>query len=558
MYHEQVVYQTTQIAKKTLNWRGLYYQLLGEDRIWDLRDLLVATVSLFGWDWTASTIFGCQDLHKMLEVIHHDWFQSVDDECTVLGLLDIFTSLILESRPRSAIRPALFDSLTKHARILAEIAQRCGPDAMATRPFIQWILAKTVTELRPTGRYRDETINDSDGLLVDQGENIQLPIFVPVDHSKKPSWHAFSVTSTASQRSAVKVAYRAAIHTDDLHLQAVSLKLLCLLSQDPTGPLETLTLLQTSMQGDTDGFLSTYLARYLLVQNRLDANNLLEDLTSFYKASEKSLLASGANPALLWSLDVIKGHLVPGTTRRKTSTTTGWKRNLRVYGSRLPGYIVNFIKCHFDLPVPPPIPPPVRFSGSTKAQDDQPPSQDVPEQPKPMATTHVLPSHLSQINGDHEPRNTQQDEAAKNVHPSHTVQPKAPLHSSSAHDLRPPSPSQSPNVHMQSRRRLSESDFGTQVIDSRLVERRFKDQSPPNAIRPSEDAMSKTSASLSSHWNQSRSVFGYREQENDSLVLRNKGSHERERSVDHPVADVNMSHHDPEEAVIIEEHKENE
>ncbi|KAK3952578.1 hypothetical protein QBC32DRAFT_139915 [Pseudoneurospora amorphoporcata] len=273
-------------------------------------------------------LFDCIPSHEIPELLHCDWLQSCDDEATVLGLLDIFTSLALESSAPDNSRPGVLAALIKHARVLAEYVQRCGPDAVTTRSFIQWILAKTVAELRMEPGFHNVGLDRWDRLVINQGESVHLPVFVPLKPSEKPSWRMFLTTSNTTQESAVKVAYRAALHTDDLSLQAMALKLLSLQLEDPREPLRTLSLLQMGMQGDIDGFLSTSLSRYLLVEHLSDARSLVQELSDLDNLSGgQSLLYSGVNPCLLWARDVILGHLLAVISGQKRAGNREWERN---------------------------------------------------------------------------------------------------------------------------------------------------------------------------------------------------------------------------------------
>lgn len=406
-HHWNIISQTTEDAKKIFDWKGLYYQLLGEDRIWDFRDLVVTTVSLFGWEETGSMLFDSTPSHEIPELIHRDWLQSCDDGATVLGLLDIFTSLALESSARDNTRPGVLGAFIKHAPVLAEYVQRCGPDAVTTRPFIQWILAKTVAELRMAPGFQYTGLDNWDGLLVNQGESLHLPVFVPLNPSEKPSWRMFLATSNTTQRSATKVAYRAALHTDDLYLQAMALKLLSLQLDNPREPLRTLSLLQMGMQGDIDGSLSTSLSRYLLVENLSEARSLVQELSDFDSLSGgESLLYSGVNPCLLWARDVILGHLLAAISGPKSAGAREWERNVRIYGSKLPEDIRCFIKDRLHVPVPPVTTAPTRLSNITGDQSHQP--HDVPS--NPMIRDRDVRSHLSEADSGYENRLSKQSQ----------------------------------------------------------------------------------------------------------------------------------------------------
>lgn len=349
--------QAVRDAKALLDLEHIYYRLLSEARIWDFRDLLISAVSLFGWPETIAMLFNSKDSDAALARIHEDWGQLGNDESVLLGLLDVFTSLMLQTRPLAQARGLPTSALVEHARIFAESAQKDNADHMKTRPFIQWILAKTWWETRPPSKRSDgTTVDDFQGLLLEQGDGIHLPVFVPINHSEKPDWAMVSVRSNAAQRSAVEVALGAAVEGDDLYLQALALKILCLQSQDPSKLMDVLSTLQLDVQGDIEGFLGTCLARYLTLhgQDEPDEKGLLRSFKQLDNVSGNSYVHSGINPSFLWAGDVIQNHISANVTGEQTRTPS-WGRNLRIYGPRLPQYIATFIEDDFRLDVPPPM-----------------------------------------------------------------------------------------------------------------------------------------------------------------------------------------------------------
>lgn len=364
-------------AKTLLDLELIYYRLLSEARIWDFRDLLISAVSLFGWPETIAMLFKSKDTDMALARIHEDWAQLGNDESVILGLLDIFTSLMLQIRPPAQATHLSPPALVEHARIFAESVQKNNADNMNTRPFIQWILAKTWWEARPTPKRSDgATIDDFEGLLLEQGDGIHLPVFVPIHHSEKPDWAMVSARSNAAQRSAVEVALGAAVEGDDLYLQALALKVLCLQLQDPTKLMDVLSTLQLDLQGDMEGFLGTCLARYLSLpeQNEADEKALLRSFKQLDNVSGNSYLDSGINPSFFWARDVIRDHISARVTGEQTQPPS-WGRNLRIYGSRLPQHIATFIEDNFRMEVPPPMSISFNIIGERKPHKDTPPKR---------------------------------------------------------------------------------------------------------------------------------------------------------------------------------------
>ncbi|KAK3495699.1 hypothetical protein B0T13DRAFT_303484 [Neurospora crassa] len=345
--HEDVVSEAVINAKRVFEWKSLYLRLLGEARIWDFRDILVGAASLFGWEEISFMLFGSKTLDQVLNMIHQDWLQTGDDEATVLGLLDIFASLILHGRPLDPTRQPSLSSFARHARVLAEMAQKNNPDNMNTRPFIQWILAKTVIEMTPVPKRPDGvTLQNFMGLLLDQGDEIQLPVFVPLWYSSKPGWGMVSARSNPAQRTAVEVALGAAMQGDDFHLQALALKILCLQSQDPSNLLDALLALQLKTQGDHDGFLRTWLAKYLIADTSTDHEALLETLAQSMKFVDSSKRHYMANPSLVWATKAIEDHLLERVSGQEIQAPH-WGYWFSKHGRDLPQYIMDFVIRHY-------------------------------------------------------------------------------------------------------------------------------------------------------------------------------------------------------------------
>ncbi|KAJ4420949.1 hypothetical protein N0V85_000418 [Neurospora sp. IMI 360204] len=379
----EVVGQAIQDARALLDLELLYYRLLNEARIWDFRDLLISAVSLFGWPDTIAMLLKSKDSDGVLARIHEDWAQLGNSESVMLGLLDVFTSLMLQIRPLDQGAELSSPTLVEHARIFAESVQKNNADNMNTRPFIQWILAKTWWETRPTPKRPDGvTIDDFQGLLLEQGDGIHLPVFVPINHSEKPDWALVSARPNAAQRSAVEVALGAAMERDDLYLQALALKILCLQSQDPTRLMDVLSTLQLDLQGDMEGFLGTCLARYLVPQgqNEADEKGLLRSFKQLDNVSGNSYLHSGVNPSFLWARDVIQSHILAKVTGEQTQTPS-WGRHLRIYGPRLPQYVATFIEDHFRLNIPPPMRVSFNIIGNKNTQHDADTSRRLSDPP---------------------------------------------------------------------------------------------------------------------------------------------------------------------------------
>lgn len=274
--------------------------------------------------------------------MNQDWRQSQTEESMVLGLLDLFTSLILQNNATE--KRQITELLCIYSRSLAETIQTTSLEHMKTRPFIQWILAKTLVGMGATPQCSDAKIlEEFPGLLIDLGDHgVHLPIFVPVRHSEKPGWDLFQNQANATQIRAIEIAVQAATDIGDYALQSLGLKILALHSKDPGSVLEALANVQLSKQGDREGFLQTCLAKYLTLRNQEDEEKLLESFEKVEHSSKGIQNKSFIHPTLLWARDVIRSHLEAQTSGELEKSAVWWL-DLDVYNTKLPRYVVDFV-----------------------------------------------------------------------------------------------------------------------------------------------------------------------------------------------------------------------
>ncbi|KAK4230700.1 hypothetical protein QBC38DRAFT_326932, partial [Podospora fimiseda] len=255
----------------------LYANLCSENRIWDFRDLFSGLIRLIGMNTASELIFGTNSLSEILDKISMDWTSGRDDESICLGLLDLYTSIILDNgkpsntfvrtESREAQDRALL--LLQHASLQAEKIQRGNPEYMKSRPFVQWLLAKYLTGMGTAPRRPDGTgLDQIPGLMLHEAPGIHLPVFVPVEHANRPSWDHFYIRSNPAERYAVEVSLQTAIELGDYRLQELSLKLLILQSANPGQMMNALAALQRSPMDLQDESLRTYLSKYLVTSGQ--------------------------------------------------------------------------------------------------------------------------------------------------------------------------------------------------------------------------------------------------------------------------------------------------
>ncbi|KAK4240709.1 hypothetical protein C8A03DRAFT_31199 [Achaetomium macrosporum] len=360
--HENVVGPVKVYTKCLFDWRKLYHELAGESCVWDFRDLLVAAVSVFGWQEASALFFGTSYFPRALDIIVKDWDRPFYDEASTMGLLDLFTSLILQDSSDSMKAHSLL--FLQHARVLAESVQSNDPELMRSRPFVQWLLVRSLVELEPPPEH-PHAVHSSDpgGLKVDQGRGVNLPIYVPSRHGRKPDWNTISCRSTLMQRDVIEVANRVADEIGDYSSQATALKLLILHSQDPKTLMGALSRLQLETQRDRDGYLATCLSRYLIATGRDEGTQLLRELEKPGGPGNALYFEQCPNATLKWAWEVIRNLLssAEGGTGSNNPGDRGpspfINREIELDGSKLPPYIADFTRAELGVSVSPSMAP---------------------------------------------------------------------------------------------------------------------------------------------------------------------------------------------------------
>lgn len=317
-------------------------------------------IPVFGFEYALSQLLGVSSTPQGLQALVDDWIHPEYDESATLGLLDIFSSLILQNVGDHS-RTAL---LLHHSRGLVESIQQHNTQHMKTRPFIQFILARAAIEIEQAWKERDvQGLSEpDDGLLVSPGAGVNLPIFVPAKHLEKPGWERFSAQTPSSLWQAVNIALQAAKFTGDYALQATAWKLLILQSQEPKPMMEGLAHLQLHLQDDKEGFLTTCLSKYLTTLDRGEGKDLLKELDHLDKASDGTYLSWGFNASLLWARSIIQGHL-ESSTQGPTDEISGAMQDpgsvcrdeIYAYGARLSDRVVRFLDSAFNITAPRPL-----------------------------------------------------------------------------------------------------------------------------------------------------------------------------------------------------------
>ncbi len=348
-----------------VSWRKVYIDAVGEQRVWDFRDLFLSAIAFFREGSTCRDFFGTYSTPEMVDAIVRDFGHTPSDETSTMAMLDLFSSWILQYPVHDTLRSLLYD----HAKAFAESVERSDPELMMSGPFVRWLLAKTSVEITaPRRRRRDGVaLEDFGGLKVDLGRHTHLPVYVPNQHSRKPSWDFFFRRSTPEQRHVLEVAASAAQHLGDYHLQAEALKLLILQSEDPRDLMDTLAHLQLEGQGDKEGYIATCLSRYLVITDPAEEAELLQRLEGCGDRPGTFDFENCHNASLVWAWSAIRIMLRcssreggSGTNdtnddgRQNASFAAMFaEKGIRMDEWRLPFSIVNFSRQELGINVPP-------------------------------------------------------------------------------------------------------------------------------------------------------------------------------------------------------------
>jgi hypothetical protein len=252
----------------------------------------------------------------------------------------------------------------QHARDLAESIQTNDPELMRSRPFVQWLLVRSLLELDATPEHPHAVHSkEPGGLKVDQGRGVNLPIYFPSRHGRKPDWNMVSARSTPAQRDVIEVAIRVADEIGDYRSQATALKLLVLHSQDPKTSMGALAHLQSETQGDRDGYLATCLSKYLVATGPDELADLLRALEGPGAAGHTLHLEQCPNGSLKWAWVLMRNLLSAATGGPSTSdpadqvSSRFFGAGIQLDGSKLPPYIAEFTRVELGIPVSPSMAP---------------------------------------------------------------------------------------------------------------------------------------------------------------------------------------------------------
>ncbi|KAK4140391.1 uncharacterized protein C8A04DRAFT_32061 [Dichotomopilus funicola] len=227
----QAIYAGKSRPKFGFDWTKIYDSMLDMGYIWDFRDLFLVLASWHGLPDSLSLFYAMDDTSTALEIMVEDWSAPQLDEATALGLLDLFSSLILmDHHPESKDQNML---LARHAVAMVKIIRKRGNiELVTTRPYLKWLLARTACDLAPRLPSRDG-LKEYGIALLPPGDGVRLPVFVPNRHLRKPAWDMFRTPSKPHQFRISELVELVASTTGDHSTLAEGFKLAISRSEDP-------------------------------------------------------------------------------------------------------------------------------------------------------------------------------------------------------------------------------------------------------------------------------------------------------------------------------------
>ncbi|KAL2266350.1 hypothetical protein VTJ83DRAFT_5702 [Remersonia thermophila] len=348
--NERIVRPAKPCAKHLFDWPQVYRKLVAETCIWDFKDLFIAAVFTFGWEDTVTQFFGTSNPLQIVETLLKDWSRPVFDESSLMGLLDLLTSLILYNHIDTYNNSTKHRSLLllRYATALADTIKHGDTNLMKTRPFVQWLLAKSILAMKPP-LAPAETLESRGILKLNLGGGIDLPICVPSRIGLRPDWNELAYQSDQEQEHAIEVAIRVAEKIGDHNLHADALKLLILQSENPEPWVVKLANLQLDVQGDRDGYIATCLSSYLLPNPTSEGADLLRRVVQPIQPRDGLNVRQCENSTLHWATIMFGLLLLP--LDDDAESRPSMKAFLGLDGTTLPPYITQFVSSVLRVPV---------------------------------------------------------------------------------------------------------------------------------------------------------------------------------------------------------------
>lgn len=317
------------------DWVDLYQQLMVKGMVWELADVICASVSAFGVVETWTNLFQREFYaDDFFDLVKKDWKHSAYDQSTSLALLDILIYLALWLDIQLCFEAdvlhlvAMERCLNECDELIHELLEE-DPSSMKTRQYARWILAKAklknyspesgqaeenaVGKKVLNGRYRKGYLDAHDGI---QLWHSGLPIYLDSD-GRNPGWQAAGID--ASVLDLLRVPLKLARDLGDFSTEVLCLQEIIRVSAAPTPVFDELATLQKDVQQDAKGHLETLLSSYLAVKSSKAMKAALrEELVAVFKRFGTE---ENKPPLLEYAYCVIRGVLESNPEAKQTWVT---------------------------------------------------------------------------------------------------------------------------------------------------------------------------------------------------------------------------------------------
>lgn len=204
-----------------------------------------------------------------------DWISSTNqDSSTTLALLDHTTGHLLSlfGRRHFETGPEI-DKALEYATSLATWLAQNDPAKMSSRGYIRWMIAKAyrVAIRDPEMLNHRKLLMSSPGVVF----HSVIPRYIPVD-SENPGWRRPKTLGQVT--NAMKLAVNAARDLEDYETEALALKFLISITNEPESEVKELRELQYRIQGCKLLHTECLIASYLWSKSEESKSRLKEDL----------------------------------------------------------------------------------------------------------------------------------------------------------------------------------------------------------------------------------------------------------------------------------------
>ncbi|PLB45828.1 hypothetical protein P170DRAFT_467033 [Aspergillus steynii IBT 23096] len=267
------------------SWTHLYQMMIADGRVWDARDIIIASMRADGAAKTWLSVFGIEitsehSFNRFLE----DWKMDQYDEATCLALLDILVSACQEltSPSMSTLSDedlVLAQRILENAGYLISRLEGNHVELVKTRSYLRFIIARTEVERKRAPQSMDigmaKHLSMFPGLTFWTGV---VPIYLPIK-TENPGWIPRASTMTSSRPELETIA--SITHELGDYPTHILCRAELLHHCSEPGAVEQLTHmadLQICTQGDRLRYQHTCLARFLCIRALPHRQALLESL----------------------------------------------------------------------------------------------------------------------------------------------------------------------------------------------------------------------------------------------------------------------------------------